>query len=310
MSGRFGNACVSEDELYIAIRNVGEETKAFSYLHSRQRDEKYRELARLAWAQGPARALHQYLPMLREGLLDLYDLDDALHHKLDDPLEDIELREQRVIDAVCRLFHARYRTNLRNDLLALQRVADEAWDVADELEEAGKAELRLPYLTANEAGPCHCCVLLRLQGSTIEAAEWLQHTPRPKIFQLPPPDLVERALDLLLAHFKADTGVDLTTDHAAMNRLRDAAKRACTELKTRERTLVELPWITAERIERTDLRVELTRTMLGDAAPSPDPEPVPAPAAKPESGFSKVMGWIAAILVMVAIWILMYLLDL
>lgn len=301
---------MSEDELYSAIRNVGEDARAFSYLHSRQRDEKYRELARLAWAQGSARALHQYLPLLREGFLDLYDFDEALHHTLDDPLEDIELREQRVIDAVCRLFHARYRVNLREDLLALQRVADEAWDVADQLEEAGKAELRLPYLAATEAGPCHCCVLLRLQGSTIEATEWLQHTPRPKTFKRPPPDPVERALDLLTARFKADTGVDLTTDHAAMNRLRDAAKMACAELKTRERTLVELPWITAELIERTDLRIELTRTMLGDAAPSPDPKPEPPPAAKPESSFSKVMGWIAAILIMAAIWVLMYLLDL
>lgn len=301
---------MSEDELYCAIRNVGEDAKAFSYLHSRQRDEKYRELARLAWAQGPARAQHQYLPLLREGLLDLYDFDDALHHKLDDPLDDIEPREQRVVDAVCRLFRARFRLNIREDLLALKRLADEACEAADELETNGKAELRLPYLAATDAGPCHCCVVLRPQGSAIEVERWLEHTPRPKAFKLPPPDPVERALDLLTARFTADTGVDLTSDHTAMNRLRDAAKRACTELKTRERTLVDLPWITAELIERTDLRIELTRTMLGDAAPSPDPEPAPAPATKPESSFSKVMGWIAAILIMAAIWILMYLLDL
>lgn len=303
---------MSEDELYQAIRNVGEEARAYSYLHSRKRDEKYRELARLTCARGAAVVRHQYLPLLKEGLLDIYDFDEALHHKLDDPLDDIELQERRVIDAVCRLFQARYDINLRNDLLALQRVATEASEVADELESTGKAELRLPYLAATEAGPCHCCVVLRAQGAMIEAAEWMQHTPRLKTFKLPPPDPVERAMDVLTARFQADTGVDLTTDHAAMARLRDAARPACNELKTRGRTLVVLPWITAERIERTDLRLELTRTMLGDAAPSPDPAPAPppAPAARQESGLGNVMRWIATILIIVAVLLLMYLLDL
>lgn len=300
---------VSEDELYAAIRAMAEHSRTWSHLHSRKRDEKYRQLARLAMAQDSARVQHQLLPLLREGMLDLYDFDDALHHKLDDPLEDLEPQERRVIDEVCRLFHARYRINLRNDLLALRRVVDDASQAADELETAGRAELRLPYLAFTEAGPCHCCVNLRAQGAAIEAETWLEHTPQPKVFRIPPPDSVERALDLLTERFKADTGVDLTTDQAAMNRLRDAAKAACAELKTRERAFVELPWITAELIERTDLRLALTRTMLGDAAPQPDPVPVPAPAPAPASRSREVLAWIIAILLIAALLLVMHLLE-
>ncbi len=299
-------------ELYTVMRDAGEDQGAYSYQRRAQRDETYRELAKRALDKGPReRVEFMLLPLLREGLKDLYEIEEDIKADLDDPLEDLSPEELRVVDFVAAEFKARHRLNLRDDRFALGRVAFDAEFVIEDLKEKGTAELQLPYLAAAQDGPRHFCVNIVQEGARMRVSDWLEHTPKPATFKPRAPDAQEILLDLVTAKFKAETEVDLWTDHAAMTRLRDAVKKACVELKSTRETRIDLPFITAEKIEPTHLNMRVTREMLGpagivEAKPAPEPEP----EAKQDSLGQSVFQWLLAIAIIVLVLIAMYVLDL
>src|SRR5690606_25927827 len=59
-------------------------------------------------------------------------------------------------------------------------------------------------------------------------------------------DFVLRLINFLAAEFKKDSGIDLSGDPLAMQRLKEAAEKAKIELSSSEQTEVNLPYITAD----------------------------------------------------------------
>ena len=72
-------------------------------------------------------------------------------------------------------------------------------------------------------------------------------------------DFDQRIVDYLISEFKKDTGVDLSKDIIALQRLKDAAEKAKIELSSRQETEVNLPYITADATGPKHLNVNLTR---------------------------------------------------
>ncbi|CAG0934213.1 Chaperone protein DnaK [Planctomycetaceae bacterium] len=300
------------EELYAAMRDAGEDQGTFSYQRRAQRDATYRELAKRALDKGPReRVEFMLLPLLREGIKDLYEIEADIKADIDDPLEDLSPEELQVIDFVAAEFKARHRINLRDDRFAMERVAFDAEFVVEDLKDEGKAELLLPYLAAAPDGPRHFCVNIVQEGARMVVKDWLEHTPKPAEFKPRPPDAQEILLDLVTAKFKAETDVDLWADNAAMTRLRDAVKKACIELKSTQETRIDLPFITAEKIEPTHLNMRVTREMLGAAGVIEDkPAANPEPTAEQNNLGQQVLQWILAIVIIALILIAMYVLDL
>jgi molecular chaperone DnaK len=63
----------------------------------------------------------------------------------------------------------------------------------------------------------------------------------------------------LMANFREQEGIDLSTDKMALQRLREAAEKAKIELSTMLTTTINLPFITADDTGPKHLEVELTR---------------------------------------------------
>ncbi|HOW05844.1 Hsp70 family protein, partial [Methanospirillum hungatei] len=59
-------------------------------------------------------------------------------------------------------------------------------------------------------------------------------------------DFDKRIIDYLVAEFKKKEGIDLSKDPMAMQRLRDAAENAKIELSQKQKTNVNLPYITTD----------------------------------------------------------------
>jgi molecular chaperone DnaK len=72
-------------------------------------------------------------------------------------------------------------------------------------------------------------------------------------------DFDQRIMDHLISEFKKDSGVDLSKDVLALQRLKDAAERAKIELSSSAQTDVNLPYITADATGPKHLNVKLTR---------------------------------------------------
>ncbi|TSA50165.1 molecular chaperone DnaK [archaeon] len=66
-------------------------------------------------------------------------------------------------------------------------------------------------------------------------------------------------MDWLANEFRKDTGVDLSKDPSAMQRLKDAAEAAKMELSSRKETTINLPYITADASGPKHLEQKLTR---------------------------------------------------
>ena len=75
-------------------------------------------------------------------------------------------------------------------------------------------------------------------------------------------DFDDTILDWLVAEFRAETGIDLTQDRMALQRLRDAAERAKIELSSTLETEINLPFITADASGPQHLVKPLTRARL------------------------------------------------
>ena len=77
-------------------------------------------------------------------------------------------------------------------------------------------------------------------------------------------DFDQRIMDFLVAEFKKDSGVDLTQDVLALQRLKEAAEKAKIELSSSAQTSVNLPYITADATGPKHMNVTITRAKLED----------------------------------------------
>ncbi|AIA74760.1 molecular chaperone DnaK [Vreelandella alkaliphila] len=69
-------------------------------------------------------------------------------------------------------------------------------------------------------------------------------------------------INYLVDQFKADSGMDLSGDNLAMQRLKEAAEKAKIELSSAQQTDVNLPYITADNTGPKHLNVKVTRAKL------------------------------------------------
>jgi molecular chaperone DnaK len=71
-----------------------------------------------------------------------------------------------------------------------------------------------------------------------------------------------KLIDYLADEFKKDQGIDLRNDKMALQRLKEAAEKAKTELSTSVQTDVNLPFITADASGPKHLNIKITRAKL------------------------------------------------
>ncbi|WP_024789112.1 MULTISPECIES: molecular chaperone DnaK [unclassified Lebetimonas] len=72
-------------------------------------------------------------------------------------------------------------------------------------------------------------------------------------------DFDQRIMEWLISEFKAESGIDLSNDKMALQRLKDAAENAKKELSSKEETEINLPFITADQTGPKHLVKKLTR---------------------------------------------------
>ncbi|HTW64169.1 MAG TPA: molecular chaperone DnaK [Bryobacteraceae bacterium] len=72
----------------------------------------------------------------------------------------------------------------------------------------------------------------------------------------------QRVIDWLVQEFKKETGVDVSRDQMALQRLKEAAEKAKIELSTVLETEINLPFLTADASGPKHMNVKLTRARL------------------------------------------------
>ena len=72
-------------------------------------------------------------------------------------------------------------------------------------------------------------------------------------------DFDQKVMDYLVSEFKKTSGIDLSSDKMAMQRLKEAAEKAKIELSGVQQTQVNLPFITADATGPKHLDITLTR---------------------------------------------------
>jgi len=77
-------------------------------------------------------------------------------------------------------------------------------------------------------------------------------------------DFDQKVINYLIAEFKKDNGIDLSTDKIALQRLREAAEKAKTELSTVTASNINLPFITADSSGPRHLDITLTRAKFDE----------------------------------------------
>jgi molecular chaperone DnaK len=75
-------------------------------------------------------------------------------------------------------------------------------------------------------------------------------------------DFDQRIMDYLVEEFQKESGVDLSKDTLALQRLKDAAEKAKIELSSNTQTEVNLPYITADANGPKHMAVKLSRSKL------------------------------------------------
>ena len=74
----------------------------------------------------------------------------------------------------------------------------------------------------------------------------------------------QRIIDWLIQEFKKDTGVDVSKDQMALQRLKEAAEKAKIELSTVLETEINLPFLTADASGPKHMNIKLTRSRFQD----------------------------------------------
>ncbi|MEC7522819.1 MAG: molecular chaperone DnaK [Myxococcota bacterium] len=75
-------------------------------------------------------------------------------------------------------------------------------------------------------------------------------------------DVDDKIIEHLIAEFKKDTGLDVSSDKMVLQRLKDAAEKAKIELSSKLETTVNLPFLTADASGPKHLNVKLSRAKL------------------------------------------------
>jgi molecular chaperone DnaK len=75
-------------------------------------------------------------------------------------------------------------------------------------------------------------------------------------------DIDQKIQDWLVAEFKKESGIDLSKDKMALQRLKEAAEKAKMELSTTMETEINLPFVTADASGPKHLLMKLTRAKL------------------------------------------------
>jgi molecular chaperone DnaK len=75
-------------------------------------------------------------------------------------------------------------------------------------------------------------------------------------------DIDQRVQDWIVAEFRKESGIDLTKDKMAIQRLKEAAEKAKIELSTTMETEINLPFITADASGPKHLLMKMTRAKL------------------------------------------------
>jgi molecular chaperone DnaK len=75
-------------------------------------------------------------------------------------------------------------------------------------------------------------------------------------------DFDMRVIEYLASEFERESGVDITQDPLAMQRLKEASEKAKIELSSQQQTEVNLPYITADQSGPKHLNIKLTRAKL------------------------------------------------
>src|SRR5690606_24696856 len=75
-------------------------------------------------------------------------------------------------------------------------------------------------------------------------------------------DFDNRIIQYLTSEFQKESGIDITQDPLAMQRLKEAAEKAKIELSSAQQTEVNLPYITADQSGPKHLNIRLTRAKL------------------------------------------------
>jgi molecular chaperone DnaK len=75
-------------------------------------------------------------------------------------------------------------------------------------------------------------------------------------------DFDQRIMDFMVEEFKKESGVDLTKDMLALQRLKDAAEKAKIELSNSAQTDINLPYVTADASGPKHMNIKLTRAKL------------------------------------------------
>lgn len=75
-------------------------------------------------------------------------------------------------------------------------------------------------------------------------------------------DFDQRIMDYLITEFKKESGVDLSKDVMALQRLKEAAERTKIELSNSTQTDVNLPYITADATGPKHMNIKMTRAKL------------------------------------------------
>ncbi|HSM20392.1 MAG TPA: Hsp70 family protein, partial [Hyphomicrobiales bacterium] len=75
-------------------------------------------------------------------------------------------------------------------------------------------------------------------------------------------DFDRKIIDYIAAEFQKESGVDVSKDPLAMQRMKEAAEKAKIELSSGQQTEVNLPYITADASGPKHLNIKLTRAKL------------------------------------------------
>nr|WP_315240542.1 molecular chaperone DnaK [uncultured Albidiferax sp.] len=75
-------------------------------------------------------------------------------------------------------------------------------------------------------------------------------------------DFDQRIIDFIIAEFKKESGVDLSKDVLALQRLKEAAEKAKIELSNSASTDINLPYVTADASGPKHLNIKLSRSKL------------------------------------------------
>jgi molecular chaperone DnaK len=75
-------------------------------------------------------------------------------------------------------------------------------------------------------------------------------------------DIDQKVQDWLVSEFKKDTGIDLSKDKMALQRLKESAEKAKIELSTTMETEINLPFITADASGPKHLLIKISRSKL------------------------------------------------